>query len=109
MKQMLCHLLGIANRMLLDRAFDTPIRFLYLLYNPKELALSKKSKKEIQRIYLATCEAATNYDFKQIFACVVDFLLEKKKYPISKADADKLKNNFRFILCDQNDYQSYFA
>ena len=108
-KQMLCHLLGVANRMLTDKICDTPIQFLYLLYNPTELVLSDKSKKEILRIYHATCEAATNYDFKQIFGCVVDFLMEEQKYLISKADADKLKNNFQFALCDQNNYQSYFV
>ena len=108
MKQMLCHLLGVANRMLLDKSLDTPVQFLYLLYNPMELVLSDKSKKVILRIYHATCEAAINYDFQQIFGCIVDFLMEEKKYSISKADADKLKNNFKFALCDQNNYQSYF-
>lgn len=108
-KQMLCHLLGVANRILLDKSFDTPVQFLYLLYNPTELLLSEKSKKEILRIYHSTCEAAMNYDFQQIFGCVVDFLMEEKTYSISKADADKLKNNFQFALCDQNNYQSYFV
>lgn len=108
MKQMLCHLLGVANRMLLDQTFDTPIQFLYLLYNPTELVLSEKSKKEILRIYHATCEAATSYNFKQIFACVVDFLMKEKEYPATKAETEKLKSNFRFALCDQKNYQSFF-
>ena len=109
MKQMLCHLLGVANRMLTDKICDTPIQFLYLLYNPTELVLSDKSKKEVLRIYHATCEAAINYDFKQIFGCVVDFLMEEQKYLIFKADADKLKNNFQFAICDQDNYQSHFV
>ena len=107
-KQMLCHLLGVANRMLIDKICDTPIQFLYLLYNPTELSLSDKSKKSILEIYHATCKAAISYDFKQIFDCVVDFLIEEKQYSISKTAADKLKSNFRFDLCDQNNYQSYF-
>lgn len=108
MKQMLCHLLGIANRMLQDKVFDTPIQFLYLLYNPTELVLSDKNKKEILRIYHATCEAATSYDFKQIFACVVDFLMEEKEYPTTKVEVEKLKNNFSFALCNQHNYRNFF-
>lgn len=109
MKQMLCHLLGVANRMLLDQVFDTPIRFLYLLYNPTELSLSEKTKQEILRIFRATCEAATSYDFKKIFACVVDFLIEKKDYTATTADTEKLKSNFLFALCDQKNYQNFFT
>ena len=108
MKQMLCHLLGVANRMLLDKSFDTPIQFLYLLYNPTDLALSEKSQKEILRIYHATCETATTYDFKQIFACVVDFLMEEKDYAATEVEVEKLKNNFSFALCDQHNYHNYF-
>ena len=108
MKQMLCHLLGVANRMLLDKSFNTPIQFLYLLYNPTELVLSEKSQKEILHIYHATCEAATTYEFKQIFACVVDFLMEEKDYAATEAETEKLKNNFSFALCDQHNYHNYF-
>ena len=108
MKQMLCHLLGVTNRMLLDKSFDTPIQFLYLLYNPTELILSEKSQKEILHIYHATCEAATGYDFKKIFACVVDFLIEEQEYPATGAEVEKLKNNFSFALCDQMNYCGYF-
>lgn len=107
MKQMLCHLLGVANRMLLNKDFDIPIQFLYLLYNPTELVLSEKTQQEILRIYHATCEAATAYDFKQIFVCVVDFLMEEKDYATTEVEAEKLKNNFSFALCDQHDYLSY--
>ena len=108
MKQMLCHLLGIANQMLLSKVFDMPIRFLYLLYNPTELILSEKRQKEVLGIYHATCEAATNYDFQQIFSCVVDFLMEEKKYSVTEAEVGVLKNNFCFALCDQHNYHNYF-
>lgn len=109
MKQMLCHLLGVANRMLLDKTCNTPIQFLYLLYNPTDLMLPEKSEKEIFDIYYATCGAATNCDFKRIFSCVVDFLMDEKEYSTPKADAEKLKCNFQFALCDQYDYRNYFT
>ena len=108
MKQMLCHLLGIANKMLLDNNCSSPVRFLYLLYDPTDLTLPERSQKEILSIYHSTCEAADRYDFKNIFACVADFLMAEKRYPMTKADAEKLKDNFGFALCDQNNYQSYF-
>lgn len=109
MKQMLCHLLGIANRLLLDNVCDSHIQFLYLLYNPTNLALPQSSKEEITRIYKETCAAAKNNDFKQIFGCIVDFLMEEKEYPVTKAEVEQLKDSFRFALCDQNSYQSFFA
>ena len=107
-KQMLCHLLGVANKMLLDNTCNVPIRFLYMLYNPTELALPGQSQGEILRIYQATCKAAIDYNFEQIFACVVDFLMKEKEYPVSKERAEKLKENFTFVLCDQTSYSNYF-
>lgn len=107
-KQMLCHLLGIANKMLLNKICDKPIQFLYLLYDPTDLSLSAKSRNEITHIYQSTCTTATNYDFKQIFACIVDFLMEEKDYSVTKEEVECLKNNFQFALCNQHDYLSYF-
>ena len=107
-KQMLCHLLGVANKVLLENKKDTLIQFLYLLYNPAELDLPDKSRKEILNIYKATCEAAKTYDFKNIFASIVDFLMERKKYQATKEDAERIKSNFHFTLCDQNDYNRFF-
>lgn len=108
MKQMLCHLLGIANRMLLDNTCNTPIQFLYLLYNPTNLALPKKSREEITRIYKDTCATAKNYDFRRVFGCVVDFLTAQNTYSATEAEIEQLKNNFCFALCDQNNYQDFF-
>lgn len=107
-KQMLCHLLGVANKMLTGRKCDTPIQFLYLLYNPTELDLPQGSREEILRIYQDTCAAADGYDFKRIFGYVVDFLIQKKEYAATQEAIAKLKNGFRFALCDQNSYRSYF-
>lgn len=107
-KQMLCHLLGVANKMLTGRNCDTPVQFLYLLYNPSELNLPQGSREEILRIYQDTCAAADGYDFKRIFGYVVDFLIQKKEYAATQEAIAKLKNGFRFALCDQNSYRSYF-
>lgn len=109
MKQMLCHLLGIANKMLLNNTCNTTMQFLYLLYNPSKLVLPPASKAEISRIYKDTCTAAESYDFRQIFGYVVDFLIEQKKYPVSEEDTKQLKKHFHFELCDQYSYTNFFV
>lgn len=107
-KQMLCHLLGVANKMLSEGICDTPIQFLYLLYNPIKLDLPQGSREEILRVYQDTCAAAENYDFIQFFGHVVDFLIQKKDYSVTEGDVAKLKNSFRFALCDQDSYGGFF-
>lgn len=103
-KQMICHMLGIATKFL-KYPDDKQLQFLYLLYNPSALLISQDAKDEILRIYDDTCWAANNYDFKAMFGYIIDFLIEHKGF---RADADyvtQLKNSFEFKLCDQNDYK----
>ena len=107
-KQMLCHLLGVANKMLSEGICKTPIHFLYLLYNPTKLHLPQGSREEILQIYRDTCAAADGYDFKRIFGYVVDFLMQKEECAVAEEDVTKLKNGFCFALCDQNDYRRLF-
>ena len=107
-KQMLCHLLGVANKLLTENACDKPVLFLYLLYDPTDLGLPEESKDKILGIYRDTCQAAEEYSFDYIFACVVDYLMQEKKYPVTREAAEKIKRNFRFALCDQNSYRTYF-
>ena len=107
-KQMLCHLLGVANKTLIGRNCDTPIQFLYLLYNPTELNLPQSSREEILRIYQNACATAENYDFSSVFGHIIDFLIQEKEYPVNEADVANLKNYFCFALCDQNSYRCFF-
>ena len=69
-KQMICHLLGVANEML-NSKLEKPVLFLYLLYSPAELQLSPENKCEIPRIYKDTCHAANNYCFEEMFGHTV--------------------------------------
>ena len=107
-KQMLCHLLGVANKMLTGRKCDTPVQFLYLLYNPTKLDLPQGGREEILRIYQDTCAAVENYDFANIFGYVVDFLMQEKEYSVTVENVANLKNNFYFALCDQDSYGGFF-
>lgn len=107
-KQMLCHLLGVANFMLLGKDCSKPIQFLYLLYNPTKLSLPQDSGAQIAHIYGETCTAANNYAFKDIFGVIVDYLIEQREYPRSGFEISTMKNKFKFALCDQESYESYF-
>ena len=107
-KQMLCHLLGVANKLLKENACEKSVLFLYLLYDPTNLELPKESRDKVLSIYRDTCAAAENYSFSCVFSCVVDYLIKEKKYTISREDVEKIKRNFQFVLCNQNSYQAYF-
>ena len=100
-KQMICHMLGVANEMLTTKS-DKAVLFLYLLYNPEELPLPPESKQEIMRIYTNTCKAACNYRFEEIFGHIVDFLIREKHISEEPEKVDKIKSSFRFVLCNQN-------
>ena len=111
-KQMISHLLGIATKFLtpennLLKAKPT-IRFLYLLYNPKELALKEPEQAEIMRIYNDTCWCATHYHFEEMFGHIVDFLAPHLYPDAEQEHLDDLKKSISFTLCDQYDYRKYF-
>jgi hypothetical protein len=107
-KQMLCHLLGIANALLKNKACDETVLFLYLLYNPTQLRLPTGSREEILKVYHNTCKIAQSYDFERLFGYVIDFLLIEKSYHVTTAEVQKIKSNFKFALCDQHSYNNYF-
>ena len=107
-KQMICHMLGVANEMLTTKS-DKAVLFLYLLYNPKELPLPPESKQEIMRIYADTCKAACNYRFEEMFGHIVDFLIQEKSIIVEPEKVDKIKSSFRFVLCNQNEFIAYIA
>ena len=105
-KQMICHMLGIATRFL-KHPDQKQITFLYFLYNPAVLQLSQKTKGEVLSIYDATCRAANIYNFKVMFGCIIDFLIEHKGLRADRDYVEHLKNSFEFILCDQNTYKNH--
>ena len=103
-KQMICHLLGIATK-LLKYPEDRKIQFLYLLYNPTDLSMPQIAKEEILHIYSDTCWAANHYDFKAMFGHIIDFLIAQKGFRADDIYVAQLKDSFDFMLCDQNNYQ----
>lgn len=105
-KQMICHLLAIAAKMLRENCPAEQIRFLYLLYNPCHLELSQESRDAVLRIYAQTCKAANGYRFGEMFGHIVDYLVQEENLHANADAFSKLKRSFRFTLCDQHDYRA---
>lgn len=104
-KQMICHMLGIASK-LLKYPDNKSVLFLYLLYNPSDLDMSDAAKEETLRIYEDTCWAAQNIDFEALFAKIVDYLVIEKGLRASDETIRHMKSLFKFKLCDQNTYKT---
>lgn len=106
-KQMICHMLGIATKMLKNPS-NKNILFLYFLYNPASLNTVNNATEQISSIWKETCDMALQYEFSEMFGHIVDYLVEEKGIAAASQTVAFLKNAFRFELCDQNTYRSYF-
>lgn len=100
LKQMICHLLGIANEFLYGNVDIKNIEFIYLLFNPNLISLDE-GKDKILKIYNATCKECNSVDFKALFDVVVDYLQNVKNIGKDKNKAD-IVNAFTIKLCDQS-------
>lgn len=104
-KQMICHLLGIAVKFL-NNPTDKRISFLYLCYNPKLIEIiDDKKKANIYETYDQMSAECHAIDFSNLFKSIVMYLSEQLKVGMSTSeDIHKMLDNFKFQLCDQNDY-----
>ena len=105
LKQMICHLLGIATGMLKGELTPKQTDFIYLLYDPTDLPLSGAAKEEIEKIYAKTCDECNAVDFSSLLRVMFAFL-KKQKYPDSLSDdeIDTIVGRFTFILASQEFY-----
>lgn len=99
-KQMICHLLGVATAFLKGEFEPKKIDFIYLLFNPNLIEI-KDGKEEIHRIYEQTCNECNSVDFKALFEVIVDYLQTVKGLGKDK-NKSAIVNNFTFRLCDQS-------
>lgn len=104
-KQMVCHLLGIAAYHLRQEQVPGAVNFLYLLFDPSDLTIDPQYADEILRIHQETVQAARRYHFEQMFGHIVDYLVACHGFP--NDNAQTLKEVFRFRLCDQITYHKY--
>lgn len=102
-KQLICHFLAISANILENENANKNIKFIYLIFNPKEVIeqVEKESyKKQINEIYGDTKKEITDYFnmeqlFKSIFKIQAKRLgLEGEKYSL-----------FEFHLVDQDNYK----
>ena len=105
MKQMICHLLGIATGVLKGELRQKQIDFIYLLYDPTELDLDPDTKAEVDAIYERTCYECNLVDFALLLRVVFSFLMEEKYGEvISDENLDALMCKFTFSLASQDFY-----
>lgn len=89
-KQLISHFLGIAAGVL-EGVIKDNIRFVYFIYNPKELG-----NEALTGVYKDTINEKDKIDIKELFKAVFDF--QKQNLQIEKE-----MPKFEFILADQND------
>ena len=101
-KQMICHLLGIAVKFL-NEPSDKNISFLYLCYNPKLIEITDKKKEYgILHTYEKMCAECHSIDFRSLFRTVLIYLSKELNIGhLSVQEIDDLTSRFIFVLCDQ--------
>ena len=105
-KQMICHMLAVANECLRSEA-EKQILFLYLLFDPNELPLPDVCQDEVERIHGDVCRMAERYRMEEMFGHIVDYLAAQRGTTCTEARVEQVKQSFRFVLCNQKNYQEY--
>ena len=105
MKQMICHLLGIATGVLKGTLAHKQIDFIYLLYDPTELEIEDKAKAAIDSIHEKICYECNLVDFASLVRVIFEFLRENY-YPTAITDEalESLLCRFTFTLASQEFY-----
>ena len=110
LKQMICHLLGIATGMLNGTLKRKQTDFIYLLYDPTELDIESDVKEKIDAIYERTCYECNLVDFAELYRVILEFL-RQEKYTDAASDADiyDMVIKFTFALASQEFYPILLA
>ena len=105
LKQMICHLLGIATGMLNGELEIKQVSFEYLVYDPQSLEIQGKHGEKIIEIFEKTADECLSIDFNTLFSVVLDFLIEKK-FPnaITEEEYDIITSKFTFLLLTHEFY-----
>lgn len=110
LKQLLCHMLGIGKKSLIEGGKNTPT-LLYLVYRPTDKVLSfinsKRTVNSIKRCReIEENEASSIIDTKLLYKLAVRFLHEVKNVnaSLSPEEVERISNNFVFRFCDQEEY-----
>jgi hypothetical protein len=105
MKQMICHLLGIATGVLKGTLAHKQIDFIYLLYDPTELEIEDKAKAAIDSIHEKICYECNLVDFSSLLRVIFEFLRENYySNAITDEALESLLCRFTFTLASQEFY-----
>ena len=104
-KQMICHLLGIATGLIKGTLKRKQIDFIYLFYDPTELDIAGKAKNIIDYAYERTCYECNLIHFSELFRTILYYLTEIK-YPaaMTNEEIDEIILKFTFTLASQEFY-----
>ena len=105
LKQMICHLLGIATGYLCGKFDDKQSDFVYLLYDPTELPLHEAAREKIEEIYERTSYECNLIDFASLLRTIFAFL-KQENYPDAQnnEEIDNFVFKFTFTLASQDFY-----
>lgn len=111
LKQLLCHMLGIAKKALLDDSNNIST-LIYLVYYPTDGVLDKIREKKVKYRELIrerwekVQEEAESIDFKLLYRHIVQYVFDEKKDSQKKYSTrvEKIAELFEFKFCDQRDY-----
>lgn len=105
LKQMICHLLGIATGLLKGELKEKQIDFIYLLFDPTELEIEERAKGKIDEIYQRTCYECNLVDFATLFRVILEFLIANyfENSPLAEG-IDDIICKFVFSLASQDYY-----
>lgn len=108
MKQMICHLLGIATGIIKGKLKNKQTDFIYLFYDPTDLNISADAKAEIVAIYDRTCYEYNLVDFIELFRMILAFLNEMKfQNVMSCEEVNDIVSKFSIKLESQKSYPSF--
>ena len=105
---MLCHLCGIANKVL--REGFQKVNFIYLIYEPTKELLEKVSteedRQEIQKLFDNEKETAERIPFNKLYCAILKYFNKKKRrYTDEELEVFSSETNFKFIVCDQTNFK----
>lgn len=105
MKQMICHLLGIASACLRNPTHKT-LSFIYLCYDPTSLAIADASRKQdIHDRYRQWRTEFASVDFAALFGTIMRYLKHERQIGCATdAEMAAMIARFQMTLCDQKDF-----
>lgn len=111
LKQLLCHMLGIGKKALLENSQDVST-LIYLVFNPNYEVLDhiddEDDKKFIRDMWNNERKEVKSIDFKLLYKLIVIYIFnEKKNYQKEgtySSRVDEISELFEFKFCDQRDY-----